>query len=150
MPRPTLLLAAALAAPFATAPLAAQATAATAAPATAAPAPTPRIWLRAPADGAKVSGKVTVVFGLSNYGVAPAGIDFPNAGHFHLLVDTEAPAPGTVIPTDAQHLHYGKGQIEATIELPRGRHVLRAVLGDFQHRVISTDLVSAPISITVR
>jgi hypothetical protein len=150
MPRPTLRLAAALAASFAAAPLVAQGAPTAAPTAQAAPTAPPRVWLRAPANGARIAGKVTVAFGLANYGVAPAGIDFPNTGHFHLLVDTEAPAPGTVIPTDAQHLHYGKGQIEATIDLPRGKHVLRAVLGDFQHRVISTELVSAPISITVR
>ncbi|MCU0626243.1 MAG: DUF4399 domain-containing protein [Gemmatimonadaceae bacterium] len=96
----------------------AQAAPAPAAAASAAAAP--RIYLRTPANGAVVRGKVTIAFGLQNYGVAPAGIDFPNAGHFHLLIDAEPPAPGT------------------------------AVLGDFQHRVISTDLVSAPVTITVR
>lgn len=152
MPRPTLVLAAAVAAtvaaPLVVTPLGAQTS--SAATTAAAPAPRPSIRLRAPANGARVAGKVTVIFGLSNYGVAPAGIDFPNAGHFHLLIDADVPAPVTVIPTDAQHLHYGKGQIEAVVDLPKGRHVLRAVLGDHQHRVISTDLVSAPVTITVR
>lgn len=147
MPRPSVALAPLAALLLAAAPLVAQQPA----PApTAAPAPAPRIFLRAPANGARVTGKVTVVFGLQNYGVAPAGIDFPNAGHFHLLVNATPPAPGTVIPTDAQHLHFGKGQIEATVDLPKGRHVLRVVLGDAQHRVISEQLVSAPVTITVR
>ena len=149
MPRFSSLLAPLAALAFVAAPAAAQ-QAAPASTAAAAPAPAPRIFLRAPANGATVTGKVTVVFGLQHYGVAPAGIDFPNAGHFHLFIDAEPLAPGTVIPTDAQHLHYGKGQIEATIELPKGRHVLRAVLGDAQHRVISEQLVSAPVTITVR
>jgi hypothetical protein len=146
MLRPTLVLAAFAALPLAAAPARAQ----TATPAAAA-APSPRIFLRTPTDGAVVrGGKVTIVFGLQNYGVAPAGMDFPNTGHFHLLIDADAPDPGVVIPTDAQHLHFGKGQIETSVELPPGRHVLRVVLGDHQHRVISKDLVSAPVRITVR
>ena len=42
-----------------------------------------------PKDGATVNGPVKIVFGLSGMGVAPAGIDFPNTGHHHLLVDIE-------------------------------------------------------------
>lgn len=145
MHRSVLAIAALAALPFVSSEARAQA----AAPAATAAAP--RIFLRAPADKAVIrGGTVTVVFGLENYGVAPAGVDFPMTGHFHLLVDTEAPAPGEIIPTSAQHVHYGKGQIQTTIELAPGRHVLRAVLGDHQHRVISTALVSAPVTITVR
>jgi len=40
-----------------------------------------------PKDGAKVSGPVTVVFGLKGMGIAPAGIKFDNTGHHHLLVE---------------------------------------------------------------
>lgn len=143
MLRPVVLLAALVALPFV--PSAARGQAA------APPAPAPRVYLRTPTDGSVLrGGKVTVVFGLQNYGVAPAGMDFPNTGHFHLLIDAEAPEPGVLIPTDAQHLHFGKGQIETSVELPPGRHVLRVVLGDHQHRVISKELVSAPVRVTVR
>ncbi len=147
MHRSVLAFAALAALPFVSTEARAQA----AAPAAPAAAPAPRIFLRAPADKAVIrGGTVTVVFGLENYGVAPAGVDFPMTGHFHLLVDAEAPAPGEIIPTSAQHVHYGKGQIQATVALAPGRHVLRAVLGDAQHRVISPALVSAPVTITVR
>jgi hypothetical protein len=113
--------------------------------------PKPEIFIREPANGATVPTTFTVVFGLRNYGVAPAGIKLDNTGHFHIIVDAESPAPGVVIPpNDAVNRHYGLGQIEAKLTLPPGRHTLRLVLGDFEHKVISADLVSAPITITVR
>jgi hypothetical protein len=117
----------------------------------AAPAPAPEIFFRAPANGATVSKTFTVVFGLRNYGVAPAGVaGVPNAGHFHVLVDTDAGAPGTVIPKDSLNLHFGTGLIETTITLPPGKHTLRLVLGDFEHKVIGPQLVSKPITVTVK
>ncbi len=114
-------------------------------------APPPEIYLQAPANGATVGRTFTVVFGLRNYGVAPAGVTgVPNAGHFHLIVDAEPPKPGEIIPKDSLNIHYGGGQIEAKVTLPPGKHTLRAVLGDFEHKVISRDLISKPVTVTVR
>ena len=111
----------------------------------------PEIFLREPASGATVSSPVTVVFGLRNYGVAPAGINVANTGHFHVIVDGEVPAAGVVIPPNDDHnRHFGTGVIEAKLTLTPGKHTLRVVLGDFEHKVISTDLVSAPVTITVK
>ena len=116
-----------------------------------APPAKPEIFLRSPANGATVSSPVTVVFGLRNYGVAPAGINVANTGHFHIIVDAEVPAPGTIIPPNDDHnRHFGTGVIEATLTLPPGKHTLRVVLGDFEHKVISADLVSKPVTITVK
>jgi hypothetical protein len=113
--------------------------------------PKPEIFIREPANGATVSSPVTVVFGLRNYGVAPAGIKLDNTGHFHIIVGNNVPAVGTVIPpNDAVYRHYGTGAIETKLTLPPGTHTLRLVLGDFEHKVISTELVSAPITITVK
>ena len=39
-------------------------------------------------DGQEVTGPFLVQFGLSGMGVAPAGVEKPNAGHHHLLIDT--------------------------------------------------------------
>jgi hypothetical protein len=137
---PTWLFALALSAPA----LIAQ-TAATAAPA----APAPVIGVLLPANGATVTSPVTVRFRLVNYGVAPAGTNVDRTGHFHLLIDNEAGAPGTISPADSMHIHFGKGQIEVTVPVPLGRHTLRAVLGDYMHKVIGPELVSAPVTIRV-
>jgi hypothetical protein len=128
------------------APLFAQA----AAPAAAKPAAPPEIYFRAPADGASITGAIPVVFGLRNYGVAPAGVNVTGAGHFHVLINKEAPANGVVIPTDSLHRHFGTGAIETTLTLAPGRYTLRLVLGDFEHKVINASLVSKPITVTVK
>ena len=47
------------------------------------------VYIVSPKDGAKVKGPVTVVFGLKGMGIAPAGIKFDNAGHHHLLIDSD-------------------------------------------------------------
>ncbi|MDA1081751.1 MAG: DUF4399 domain-containing protein [Gemmatimonadetes bacterium] len=114
------------------------------------PMPKPEIFFRAPVNNATVSSTFDVVFGLRNYGVAPAGINASMTGHFHIVVDMDAPATGELIPKDAVNLHYGTGLIETKITLPPGRHTLRLVLGDMDHKVIGPDLVSKPITITVR
>lgn len=112
--------------------------------------PTPEIYFRAPRDGAVVGPTFDLAFGLRNYGVAPAGVKMPSTGHFHVLIDVEADPPGTLIPGDSLHRHFGAGQIETTLTLSPGVHTLRLVLGDADHKVISPALVSAPIRITVR
>jgi hypothetical protein len=127
----------------ATSPIHAQPTAASAT------TPAPVIGILLPTSGATVTSPVTVRFRLANYGVAPAGTNVAGTGHFHLLIDSEAGAPGTIIPADSMHIHYGKGQIEVSVPVPLGRHTLRAVLGDHLHKVISPELVSAPITVRV-
>ncbi len=117
---------------------------------TPAPAPAPEIFFRAPADGAVVPRSFPVVFGLRNYGVAPASVNFPRTGHFHVLINVEPPAPGVVIPADSLHRHFGLGQIETTLSLAPGTYTLRLVLADHEHKVIGPALNSAPIRITVR
>ncbi|HVZ48772.1 MAG TPA: DUF4399 domain-containing protein [Gemmatimonadaceae bacterium] len=115
------------------------------------PAPPPEVFIRSPADGATVPATFTVVFGLRNYGVAPAGVTgVPNAGHFHLIVDVAPPAVGQIIPKDSVNIHFGGGQIETKVTLKPGKHTLRAVLGDFEHRVTQKEFISKPITVIVK
>lgn len=116
----------------------------------AAPPAKPEIFFRAPAANATVPATFPVVFGLRNYGVAPAGVPFTRTGHFHVLINVEPPAPGVLIPTDSLHRHFGAGQIETTLSLAPGTYTLRLVLADHEHKVIGPDLISAPIRVTVR
>lgn len=111
--------------------------------------PAPEIFFREPADGAMVSGAFPVVFGLRNYGVAPAGVNMARTGHFHVLINVEPPAAGVVIPTDSLHRHFGTGAIETSLSLAPGTYTLRLVLADFEHKVIGPELVSAPIRVMV-
>lgn len=108
------------------------------------------VYFIAPADGATVKSPVTVKFGLKGMGIAPAGMTFDNSGHHHLLIDTNVPALDAPIPADANHLHFGKGQTETTVELKPGKHTLQLLFGDQSHVPHDPALVSKKIAITVK
>ena len=107
------------------------------------------LYFISPADGATLSNPITVRFGLNNMGVAPAGIKYDDTGHHHLLVDTELPSLDFPIINDEYHLHFGKGQTEATLELAPGEHTLQLLLGDFAHIPHEPAVMSERITITV-
>jgi hypothetical protein len=56
---------------------------------------------------------------------------------------------GLPLPNDATHVHFGKGQTEASVTLPPGKHTLQLVLGDHLHIPFNPPVVSAKITITV-
>ncbi|MFW2541099.1 DUF4399 domain-containing protein [Primorskyibacter sp. 2E107] len=108
-------------------------------------------------NGDTVSSPVTVVFGLSGMGVAPAGTEKENTGHHHLLIDRPAFGKGEDgmeemmygLPSDEHHRHFGGGQTEVTLDLAPGPHTLQLVLGDAGHVPHSTPVMSEQITITV-
>lgn len=138
------------------APPAAAPAAPAAAPAPAAltrkPAPPGAVaYIIEPADGARVTNPVRVVFGLKGIGVAPAGVDRNDAGHHHLLVDAPLPADlGLPLPNDEQHRHFGGGQTEVELTLPPGRHTLQMVLGDHLHIPHDPPIASGVVTIEVQ
>ncbi|MFC3109302.1 DUF4399 domain-containing protein [Undibacterium arcticum] len=106
------------------------------------------IW---PADGTVIhGGKFWVRMGLRNMGVCPKGVNMPNVGHHHLLIDTDLPPWGEQIPSDRNHFHFGAGETEARIELPPGKHTLQLLLGDHDHIPHDPPVNSKKISIIVR
>ncbi len=113
--------------------------------------PDARVYIISPTDGEVVSSPLTVRFGLQGMGVAPAGVDRPNTGHHHLLVDlVELPAAGSPIPADEQHIHFGGGQTETTLELAPGKHTLQLIMGNQNHVPHDPPVVSERITITVK
>lgn len=105
------------------------------------------IW---PQNGARLRSPFWCRFGLRNMGVTHAGDRYKNSGHHHLLVDVTEPLdPNEPIPTDKTHLHFGGGQTEARLDLPRGRHTLQLVLGDADHRLFDPPVISRKITIFV-
>ena len=103
-----------------------------------------------PRNGQVVGPHVRVVFGTHNFGVAPAGVDFPNTGHHHLLVDAGLPPLDQPIPFDRAHKHFGAGETETVVDLPPGRHTLQLLMGDMNHVPHNPPVMSKPITITVR
>jgi len=107
------------------------------------------LYFISPEDGDRVTSPVTVRFGLTSFGVAPAGIEKANTGHHHLLIDTDLPKLDSPVPSDDHHRHFGGGQTETTIELAPGEHTLQLLLGDYAHIPHNPPLISRRITITV-
>ncbi|MEO0380350.1 MAG: DUF4399 domain-containing protein [Pseudomonadota bacterium] len=108
-------------------------------------------------DGDTVASPVTVVFGLEGMGVAPAGTEKDNTGHHHLLLNRPPIGEGEEgaeeleygLPADDNHIHFGGGQTQTTIDLPSGTHTMQLVLGDLNHIPHSPVVASDVITITV-
>ncbi len=109
------------------------------------------VYIGWPNDGEVINAhRFKVWFGLRHMGVAPAGVDKPNTGHHHLLVDTDLPPFDEPIPNDRNHLHFGGGQTETILELPPGTHTLQLIMGDKDHIPHNPPVYSQKITITVR
>ena len=102
-------------------------------------------------NGDAVTSPVTVRFGLSGMGIAPAGTQVADTGHHHLIIDDkiEGDALNEAIPMDEHHLHFGKGQTEASVNLPKGTHTLQLVLGDWSHIPHKSPVMSERITVKV-
>ena len=109
-------------------------------------------------DGATVSSPVTINFGLSGMGVAPAEVERENTGHHHLLINRAPFGEGEfgaeefelAVANDENHRHFGGGQTQVVLELPPGEHTLQLVLGDHGHVPHDPPVVSERITITVQ
>jgi hypothetical protein len=102
-----------------------------------------------PHDGDYIYPHSTIRFGLTNMGVAPAGVDKPGTGHHHLLVDTDLPPLDQEIPNDFNHLHFGAGQTEVKLELSPGKHTLQLLFADENHVPHDPAVMSKRITVTV-
>jgi Domain of unknown function (DUF4399) len=102
-------------------------------------------------DNATVSSPFTVRFGLKGIGIAPAGVNQPNTGHHHLLIDVATPPDfNAALPVTDNVKHFGGGQTETELTLPPGKHTLQLVLGDYLHIPHDKPIVSQTITITVK
>jgi hypothetical protein len=114
--------------------------------------PNSYLYIGWPNDGQVIAaGKpFRVWFGLRNMGVAPKGVEFPNTGHHHLLIDTDLPPSDQEIPSDRNHLHFGAGETETMLELPPGKHTLQLLMGDAKHVPHNPPVHSKKITVTVK
>lgn len=108
------------------------------------------VYFVTPSDGDTVQSPFTVVFGLRNMGVAPAGVEKEGTGHHHLLIDTDVPSDlSQPLPATDNVKHFGGGQTETEISLEPGTHTLQLLLGNYAHVPHSEPVVSEKITITV-
>jgi Domain of unknown function (DUF4399) len=113
------------------------------APAPAAP-PANRVFFVSPTNGATIKPMSTIEFGSSGVTVAavPPGELKPEqvrAGtiHYHIAVDSDCLAAGTVIPKADPWVHFGDGKNVIEMSLPTGAHRLTVQAGDDMHRTIA-------------
>lgn len=110
-----------------------------------------KLYFITPSNDMNVSSPVTIKFGITGMEIVPAGNNKPMSGHHHLLLNVDVlPDMKLPIPSDSNHLHFGKGQTETTLDLPKGKHTLQLLLGDYMHVPHTSPLISKKIEITVR
>ena len=94
-------------------------------------------------------GDFVVLFGLHGMGTAPAGVDKAHTGHHHIIIDADLPPLNEPIPADDNYIHFGRGQTEYRLTLPKGEHTLQLLLGDANHIPHTPPVMSEQITITV-
>ena len=109
----------------------------------------PRVYIESPENGALVQSPVEIVFALDGMELAPAGTYVTDTGHHHLIIDNELPDLGMPIPSDKNHLHFGKAQDRVLLDLEPGLHTLQLLLGDGSHIPHQPPLISEKIEIRI-
>ncbi len=118
---------------------------ATPAPAAAPASPPPtRVFFVTPTNGATIKPMSTIEFGSNGVTVAavPPGELKPeqvraNTIHYHIAVDSDCLAAGTVIPKADPWVHFGDGKNVIEMSLTPGAHRLSVQAGDDMHRTIA-------------
>ena len=111
--------------------------------------PSASVSFASPADGDAVSNPMAIAFAVDGFVVEPAGEVRDGAGHLHVMIDTPCLPAGEVVPKDAQHLHFGKGQMDASIDLAAGEHTLCLQAADGEHTALDlTDEITVTVDDT--
>jgi hypothetical protein len=109
-----------------------------------------RIFFANLTDGQEISLPFQLQMGVEGMEVEQAGQVNYGRGHHHLIIDGSFMAPGTSVPFDGQHLHFGKGQTEMTLDsLSSGEHTLTLQFANGAHLSYGENL-SATIKIKVK
>ncbi len=106
------------------------------------------VFFKYPEDGATVASPVFVEMGVSGMKIEPAGAVKEGFGHHHILINQTGWPEGEVIPMSDTTRHYGKGQTDASLELPAGEYTLTLQFADGVHASYGESM-AASISITV-
>ncbi len=113
-----------------------------------------KVFFVSPKDGSGVTKKIKIVFGVEGMEVAPAvnaenKVNKPGTGHHHLIIDGSFIPKGQAVPSDATHVHFGKGQKETELELTPGHHKITLQFADGNHISYGEEM-SQTISVDVK
>lgn len=100
-------------------------------------------------NGAEYTSPVHVEMGIEGMEVQPAGDLVPNTGHHHIVINKGHISKGEVVPADADHIHYGKGQTETDLDLEPGNYSLTLQFANGHHQSYG-EALSSTIEITVK
>ena len=110
----------------------------------------PKLFFIMPSNGQVLTSPIKVRFGIRGMEIVPAGVDKPMSGHHHLLINVDKlPNMEMPIPADGNHIHFGKGETETTLVLPKGKHELQLLLGNHIHVPHKNPLISEKIEIFI-
>lgn len=116
---------------------------------TATPAPEgARVFFESPKDGDTVSSPLHIVMGVEGIDIKPAGAVEEGSGHHHIIIGPAGIPEGQVVPADETHIHFGKGQTEADIELEPGSHKLTLQFANGAHTSYG-EVLASTITVTV-
>lgn len=82
------------------------------------------VYFEALQDGDIVTAPVIVKMGVRGMQVEPAGEVHEGMGHHHIIIDGSFVEEGQMVPADATHIHFGKGQTVDTLALAPGNHTI--------------------------
>jgi len=106
------------------------------------------VYFRGISDGDSVSSPFTVKMSVCGMDVQEAGDVVEGAGHHHLIVDGDCIAKGETVPKDSNHIHFGKGQTDAMLNLKPGDHSLTLQFANGIHASYGKEMCKT-IKITV-
>jgi hypothetical protein len=106
------------------------------------------VYFEAPLEDQIVKSPVKVIFGLAGKKIGPVGDLNPDLGHHHLIINGGPIPTGKPVPADAQHIHYGKGQTETTLNLSPGDYQLTLQFANGAHQSFGPEM-SKTVRITV-
>ena len=96
-----------------------------------------------------MTSPVVMKFSVEGMQLVPASDEvLAKQGHHHVIIDGSSVEERQEVPMDPSHIHYGKAQEKATLELSPGAHTLTLQFADPRHRSYGEHL-SHTINITV-
>ena len=109
----------------------------------------PSVFFKNIQTGAVLSSPFLVEMGVEGMEVEKAGVINELKGHHHIIINSNFIADGSKVPVNAQHIHYGAGQIETQLELEAGNYSLTLQFADGLHQSYGEGM-SKTINVTVR
>ena len=109
----------------------------------------PSVFFKNIKDGTVLSSPFLVEMGVEGMEVEAAGEINALKGHHHIIINSDFITDGDIVPANAQHIHFGGGQIETTLDLDAGNYSLTLQFADGLHQSYGEGM-SKTINVTVR